>query len=91
MGDSRAYLFTREGQARILTEAAAKKVLTQLERLLKESTPEQIVGDATWAAWVRLLDSALLGGAQSTLVGVAVVRTEAAGAWRRSFVAGKRW
>ena len=57
-------------------ERAAKRVLTLFEKLLNEATPEQITEAGTWAKWVKLLDSSLLGGAQSTFL---VVGSEAVG------------
>jgi len=32
----------------------------------------QVADPATWMSWVRLMDSQLLGGTQSTFVGLAV-------------------
>ena len=61
-------------------ERAAKRVLTLLEKLLSEAPPEQITEAGTWAKWVKLLDSSLLGGAQSTFLAVAIVGSEAVGA-----------
>jgi hypothetical protein len=61
-------------------ERAAKRVLTLFEKLLNEATPEQIKEAGTWAKWVKLLDSSLLGGAQSTFLAVAIVGNEAVGA-----------
>ena len=58
---------------------AAKRVLSLFEKLLKKTSAEQILIHATWGGWVRLLDSSLLGGTQSTFVGVAVVNVEAVG------------
>ena len=45
-------------------QPAAKRVLTLFERLLHEASADQILTDATWANWVKLLNSALLGGNQ---------------------------
>jgi serine/threonine protein phosphatase PrpC len=54
-------------------QQAAKRVLTLFEKLLGEATTEQILDHAMWQKWVKLFDSSLLGGNQSTFVGVAVV------------------
>jgi len=61
-------------------ERAAKRVLTLFEKLLNEAAPEEVASAETWAKWIKLLDSSLLGGSQSTFVGVALVRSEAIGA-----------
>jgi serine/threonine protein phosphatase PrpC len=61
-------------------ERAAKRVLALLEKLLSEAPPEQITDAGTWAKWFKLLDSSLLGGAQSTFLAVAIVGSEAVGA-----------
>lgn len=53
-------------------EQAARKVLRQLRQLFAEADRQAIDRFPTWTRWVGLLDSALLGGAQSTLVAVAV-------------------
>lgn len=60
-------------------EQAAKRVLRSFEIRLKEATPEQIKSVDTWARWVKLLDSSLLGGAQSTFLAVAFTANEAVG------------
>ena len=61
-------------------ERAAKRVLSLFEKLLSEATPTQLTEASTWAKWTKLLDSSLLGGAQSTFIGVAIVGSEAIGA-----------
>jgi serine/threonine protein phosphatase PrpC len=60
-------------------ERAAKRVLTLFEKLLGEATAEQIAAAETWAKWTKLLDSSLLGGAQSTLLAAAFRGSEGAG------------
>lgn len=60
-------------------EQAARRVLRLFERLLNESTPEQITAAETWTRWVKLLDSSLPGGAQSTFLAIALTATEAVG------------
>lgn len=61
-------------------ERAAKRILSLFEKLLNEAAPEQITEAEVWAKWVKLLDSSLLGGSQSTFVGVAIVGSDAIGA-----------
>jgi serine/threonine protein phosphatase PrpC len=60
-------------------ERAAKRVLTLFEKLLSEGTTEQIAQPETWARWVKLLDSSLLGSTQSTFLAVAFTGNEATG------------
>lgn len=57
----------------------AGRVLRLFEKMLNESTPEQITAAETWTRWVNLLDSSLLGGAQSTFLAVALAANEAVG------------
>jgi serine/threonine protein phosphatase PrpC len=61
-------------------QLAAKRVLALFEKLFNEATPEQVLDPNTWNKWVKLLDSSLLGGNQSTFVGVAIVDGVALGA-----------
>ncbi|MFI5094766.1 MAG: PP2C family protein-serine/threonine phosphatase [Candidatus Acidiferrales bacterium] len=61
-------------------ERAAKRVLALFEKLLNEATLDQVSEAATWAKWVKLLDSSLLGGAQSTFVAVTLAGNEVVGA-----------
>jgi serine/threonine protein phosphatase PrpC len=60
-------------------ERAAKRVLAQFEKLLAEATLEQIATAEAWAKWVKLLDSSMLGGAQSTFLAFAFTGNETAG------------
>lgn len=61
-------------------ERAAKRILTRFEKLLHEATPEQVADAGAWAKWVKLLDSSLLGAAQSTFVAVTISGSEVIGA-----------
>lgn len=61
-------------------QQAAKKVLGLFEKLFKETSAQQVAADSTWANWIKLLDSSLLGGSQSTFVAVAIVNGVAIGA-----------
>ncbi len=49
-------------------ERAAKRVLALFEKLLNEATQDQVTAADTWAKWIKLLDSSLLGAAQSTFL-----------------------
>jgi serine/threonine protein phosphatase PrpC len=60
-------------------QQAAKRVLTLFDKLLTEATTEQLLDHATWNKWVKLLDSSLLGGNQSTFVALAIVNGIAVG------------
>jgi serine/threonine protein phosphatase PrpC len=52
-------------------EQAARRVARFFEALIRDQPAK--AGDVTvWAAWVRLMDSYLLGGSQSTFAGAAV-------------------
>lgn len=61
-------------------ERAAKRVLAQFEKLLNEATIEDLALSETWAKWIGLLDSSLLGGAQSTFLTLALRGKEVLGA-----------
>jgi serine/threonine protein phosphatase PrpC len=61
-------------------QRAAKRALTLFEKLFQDSKPEQIADERVWRGWIKLLDSALLGGTQSTFVGVALLEGFAIGA-----------
>lgn len=59
-------------------QQSAKKVCSLFEKLISE--PAEIRVSATWQRWIKILDSSLLGGHQSTFVGVAIVGSELVGA-----------
>jgi serine/threonine protein phosphatase PrpC len=61
-------------------DRSAKKALSLFQRLCRESTSHSIEKDATWAAWMKTLDSALLEGAPSTFLGVVILDAIAVGA-----------
>ncbi len=61
-------------------ERAAKRALGLFGKLIAEATPAQIAQPEAWAGWVRLLDSALLGGGQSTFVALALADGQIVGA-----------
>ena len=54
-------------------QGVAKRALGLFQRMVGEVGPEQITQFATWSRWASVLDSALLGGPQSTFLAVAVV------------------
>jgi serine/threonine protein phosphatase PrpC len=60
-------------------ERAAKRALTMFEKLFNEATLEQITDVETWVQWIKLLDSSLLGSAQSTFVAVTIAANEVIG------------
>jgi serine/threonine protein phosphatase PrpC len=51
---------------------AARKALTLFSKLHNdaEKTPAKLLDPEVWKGWVKVLDSSLLGGAQSTFVGL---------------------
>ena len=58
----------------------AKRAMRVFQTVTKQATGEQAMADASWTAWTKLLDSALLGGPEATFAGAAVVGTEVCGA-----------
>jgi hypothetical protein len=54
-------------------EQAARRVVRLFELFVREATPETILLPTTWTGWVKKLDSALLGGCESTFLAAAVV------------------
>lgn len=61
-------------------EQAAKKVLHLFQLWVRETSAEQILIPETWVAWVKMLDSSLLGRCESTFLAVAVVGDKLIGA-----------
>lgn len=57
-------------------EQAAHRVARFFKTLVKNQTA-RVRDTSAWAGWVRLMDSQLMGGAQSTFVGLAVPDVEA--------------
>ena len=60
-------------------QLAAKRVLTLFEKLVAEASVEELTEAVSWKRWAKVLDSSLLGGAQSTFLGVSVVEQLATG------------
>lgn len=54
-------------------EQTAKRALSFFEKLFKEAKRDDIERFSTWVQWVKLLDSSLLGGNQSTFIAIAVL------------------
>lgn len=54
-------------------QQVARRALNLLERLFKEADAESVAVFPTWVRWARTLDSAVRGGAESTLVAVAIL------------------
>lgn len=54
-------------------QGVAKRALGIFQRLVGEVRPEEMTQFATWSSWAKVLDSALMGGPQSTFLAVAVV------------------
>ncbi len=59
---------------------AARRALQTFEKLYKTARPEELAAFPTWSRWVKLLDSSLLGGDQSTFLAVTVLEGRVVGA-----------
>ena len=55
-------------------EQAARKVLRLFELWIREATAKDFTQPATWTGWAKKLDSALLGGSESTFLAAAVLQ-----------------
>jgi serine/threonine protein phosphatase PrpC len=58
---------------------AAKRALQTFEKLFKQATLEEIAIFPTWVRWIKLLDSSLLGGDQSTFIAIAILEGKIVG------------
>ena len=58
---------------------AAKRALQTFEKYYKQAKLEEIAVFPTWSRWVKLLDSSLLGGDQSTFIAIAVLEGKIVG------------
>jgi serine/threonine protein phosphatase PrpC len=58
---------------------AAKRVLQTFEKLFKLANQEEISIFPTWINWVKLLDSSLLGGDQSTFIAISILEGKIVG------------
>lgn len=61
-------------------EQAARRALRQFERLLGTAQDGEIATFPAWARWLRGLDAGMAGGAQSTLVALAMLGGRVLGA-----------
>jgi len=61
-------------------ERAARRALRLFERLVKDVPSSDLGLFTTWSSWVKLLDSALLGGAESTFLAAAILDGRLVGA-----------
>lgn len=61
-------------------QRAAKRALIFFEKLYKTAKREDVAIFPTWSKWLKLLDSSLLGGNQSTFVAIAVLEGKIVGA-----------
>jgi serine/threonine protein phosphatase PrpC len=59
-------------------QQSAKKVCSVFAKLISE--PADVQDSATWQRWIKILDSSLLGGHQSTFLSVALVGSQLVGA-----------
>ncbi len=60
-------------------EQSAKRALSFFEKLFKEAKRDDIGHFSTWNRWVKLLDSSLLGGNQSTFMAIAALEDRCVG------------
>ena len=60
-------------------QGVAKRALGLFQRLIAEVGPVELTRFATWTSWAKVLDSALMGGPQSTFLAVAVVGNQIVG------------
>ena len=61
-------------------QQTAKCPLALFKKFVGEATNEQLLDHNAWIEWVKLLDSSLFGGNQSTFVAVAIINSFAIGA-----------
>jgi serine/threonine protein phosphatase PrpC len=61
-------------------QQAGRRALNLFEKLIGSATPRQVELFPTWDGWTRLLDSSLLGGAQSTFIAIALLEGRIVGA-----------
>lgn len=61
-------------------QQAGRRALALFEKLIAEAAADQVERFSTWDGWTRLLDSSLIGGAQSTFIAIAVLEGRIVGA-----------
>ena len=59
-------------------QQSGKKVCSLFEKLISE--PADIEDSATWQRWIKILDSSLLGGHQSTFIAATITGSAVVGA-----------
>jgi len=62
-------------------EQSAKKVLRLFQQLFNKTTLGKVLTPETWAGWIKVLDSSILGVAESTFIGVSVIGRQIIGAY----------
>ena len=62
-------------------EQSAKKVLRLFQQLFDKTTLGKVLTLETWTGWVKVLDSSILGIAESTFIGVSVIGRQVIGAY----------
>ena len=60
-------------------QRAAKRAVSTFEKFYKQAKKEEIEVFPTWSRWVKLLDSALMGGEQSTFIALAILENKIVG------------
>jgi serine/threonine protein phosphatase PrpC len=61
-------------------EQVARRALRSFQALVQNANPEELQVFPSWEKWVKLLDSNLLGGNQTTFTGLAVIGNKIVGA-----------
>lgn len=62
-------------------QRSAKRAIRFFEKLFKQATLDEIRNGDTWAKWIKLMDSHLLGFSESTFIGVALIENTLVGAY----------
>jgi serine/threonine protein phosphatase PrpC len=62
-------------------EQSAKKVLRLFQQLFNKATLGMVLTPETWTGWVKVLDSSILGAAESTFIAVSVIGRQVIGAY----------
>lgn len=62
-------------------EQSAKKVLRLFQQLFNKTTLGKVLTKETWAGWVKVLDSSILGVAESTFIGVSIIGKQVIGTY----------
>jgi len=62
-------------------EQSAKKVLRLFQQLFNNATLGKVLTPEIWTGWLKVLDSSILGIAESTFIGVSVIGRQVIGAY----------